>query len=338
LYQDFPFDGRVCYPSQLAGLIEEYRINIKESSDDTYLRNELDKLELIEVNLRTLQRKDDDGLGLGEPDPYLAILVADGDRMGKTISKMLSADKHRNFSKNLASFAKNAREIVENKHNGCIVYSGGDDVLAFLPVDTCLKAARDLHEIFRNLLNEYSQETGETPTLSVGIAIGHTREPLEDLLEYGRAAEKASKLPDRNGLALHLHTRSAGEPIKIREQWKPIGNKGLDERMASWVDMYLKDAFSDKTPYELCQLARDYRGWNESPPQDLLKKDISRLLKRKQADKGSKELQEEDIELLTDDLNSLEKLTQRAKELIIARKIAGTKIMSMGKMKYEVKL
>ena len=40
-------------------------------------------------------------------------------------------------------------------------------------------------------------------------------ENLEDLLDYGRAAEKAAKEPDRDGLAVHLHKRG-GAPIRVR--------------------------------------------------------------------------------------------------------------------------
>jgi len=310
IYQNFPYDGRVCYPSQLKGMIDEYR---KSPSSSGLTSGDIDKLDNIERNLKLLTDE------IGEPDPYLAVLIADGDRMGKIISSIDSAEKHRNFSKKLSEFSSNARRIVERQNNGCLVYSGGDDVLAFLPVDRCLNAARMLHNNFEELLSNYS--AGAKPTLSVGIAIGHTRETLEDLLDFGRAAEKDAKGDDRNGLAIHLHTRSGGEPVRIREQWSDINKGGLDERMKEWREMYLRDLISDKAAYELRELARDYLHWNNEPDKNLLTCDVIRMLKRKRSHGGSEKISGEDIARLTKGIDSAEKLMQRAEELIIARRL-----------------
>jgi CRISPR-associated protein Cmr2 len=76
-----------------------------------------------------------------EPEPYLAVLVADGDKMGEALSALDLAGDHREFSQKLAEFADEAKNIVTNC-NGVLVYAGGDDVLAFLPVDKCLDCAR----------------------------------------------------------------------------------------------------------------------------------------------------------------------------------------------------
>ena len=102
-----------------------------------------------------------------------------------------------NFRISDSQFAKAAKPIVEGEiGHGCVVYTGGDDVLAFLPVDTCIATARALHEKFGELLGN-STEAGKTPTLSVGIAIVHSLDPLEDILNYGRDAEHAAKKPNR---------------------------------------------------------------------------------------------------------------------------------------------
>src|SRR5205085_3113569 len=115
----------------------------------------------------------------GVPEPYMAVLVADGDRMGKAITGMDSAGEHRGFSERLAEFARSAKDVVETEHHGALVYSGGDDVMALVPVDQCLACARRLHSEFEKVAPERG---AEQPTLSVGIAIGHCMEPLEDLL------------------------------------------------------------------------------------------------------------------------------------------------------------
>ena len=336
LYQEFPFDGQIFYPSRLARAKENLENISSDPDEDNPYKGDLEKLDLIEKMTIKLQRRGNDSLGFGEPNPYLAILVADGDRMGKALSKIDSKEKHQKFSGQLAKFATDARRIVEEDHRGCMVYSGGDDVLAFIPVDHCLGAARDLHDAFNDLLKEPDKnEGGETPTLSVGIAIGHSMEPLEDLLEYGRTAEKAAKSPDRNGLSINLYTRSGGDPIRIREQWKPPGKNGLDERLAEWVRMFQLDKFPDKAAYDLRVLAEDYRDWT-GLSQELILKDVERLLKRKRAGRGATTISKEDIDKLMKDVKSHDDLIRRAEELVLARSIADVKKQTREQIQREV--
>ena len=98
-------------------------------------------------------------------EPYFALLVADGDRMGAAISEIKNMKGHQDFSATLSEFAGKARDIIE-KFCGVCVYTGGDDVLAFLPLDTCLACARELHEAFGELLKDYtSLKDQKSPTL-----------------------------------------------------------------------------------------------------------------------------------------------------------------------------
>ncbi|HMO85645.1 MAG TPA: type III-B CRISPR-associated protein Cas10/Cmr2, partial [Lacipirellulaceae bacterium] len=122
----FPFEGTVIFRDRHSDLVDELGPESKP------------KLEVVAKLLKELG---------GEPNPYLAVLVADGDKMGAAISTLASPEEHRIFSSTLAEFATEAKTIVE-KHNGVLVYAGGDDVLAFLPVDKCLRCARKLHSDF----------------------------------------------------------------------------------------------------------------------------------------------------------------------------------------------
>lgn len=321
-YEEFKFDGQVCYPSGLETLRRDLNKLKKELKID-FLDDDLKKLDQIQKAVDTLQKKGANRLGLGEPDPYFAILVADGDRMGKVISSIQTANGHREFSETLATFAGEVKSIVEIDHNGVLVFAGGEDIFAFLPLDTCLDAARCLHDRFGELLkplyeNNLFEGLDTAPTLSVGIAIGHAGEPLEDLLENAREAEKNAKIPDRNGLAIHLHTRSGGSPIMLRGQWKDFGS--LDHRIKRWIELFIKEAIPDKGAYDMMQLAMDYKGW--SPDQVLLQKDVQRLLKKKRADRGSRSLDEEHLNELSADILTSESVIVRAEELLVARRIA----------------
>ncbi|MBI1747849.1 MAG: type III-B CRISPR-associated protein Cas10/Cmr2 [Acidobacteria bacterium] len=324
----FPFDGSVLYPSRLQSMLRVPRGTEHDTGafDDLFSESDRETLKSIQALLGKLQKRTDGGMGYGEPDPYFAILVADGDRIGKTISNIGSAVEHRKFSQNLAAFAGQARHIVEESHHGCLVYSGGDDVLAFVPVDQSLDCARRLHDQFHALLSAWRDDAGNSPTLSVGLVIGHCMEPLEDLLEYGRTAEKAAKEPDRNGIAVHLHTRG-GASIQIRTQWS-TDSDALDKRLKKWADMHRKDQIPDKAAYGLRELVRDYKsecwptetGKQSSALAAALQSDALRRIKRKKGQQGDKGLME--LERLLRTIASVADVRRVANEIILSRRIA----------------
>lgn len=87
------------------------------------------------------------------PLPYYAILHADGDQMGTLIDAQTSSSAHRRLSTALSHFAAGVREIVEGTYHGALVYAGGDDVLAFLPLYSALECAKALADDFRQQLS-----------------------------------------------------------------------------------------------------------------------------------------------------------------------------------------
>lgn len=246
-FEAFPYEGTAVYVARHHELIEETGATPED-------------LQLLREALARLPH----------PEPYLTVLVADGDKMGAAISALTSPDANREFSRDLAGFANSACAIV-NDHNGVLVYAGGDDVLAFLPVDKCLSCARKLHDDFGDRLAKYGK-----PTLSVGVAVGHFMENLEDLLDYGRAAEKAAKKPDRDGLAVHLHKRG-GAPIRIASRWetKP------EERLQNFAELMNEGTIPTKLPYELRALAKLYEKWPAGTVKDALNADLMRLIAKK---------------------------------------------------------
>src|SRR5258708_21422384 len=91
-----------------------------------------DFYEVIDAAFTTL------GLDKKRPGPYYALLQADGDGMGEVIDAQAvhGYERHRQLSQQLANFASGVGVIVEKKNQGALVYAGGDDVLAFLPLHT----------------------------------------------------------------------------------------------------------------------------------------------------------------------------------------------------------
>ena len=232
--------------------------------------------------------------------------------MGEAISRLDSPEKHRSSRKPWPG-SRTKPERSSNAHNGVLVYAGGDDVLAFVPVDKCLDCARKLHDKFAELLQEYG-----SPTLSVGIAIGHFMENLEDLLDYGRAAEKAAKQPDRDGLAVHLHKRG-GSPIRVRAKWTE--NPSPDERLIHYARLILAEAIPSKLPYDLRKLANLYENWPTETVANAIRQDMSPVIRDKQPRQADSTCPQIEVALrsrVTDDAS----LHRFAEELLVARQIA----------------
>jgi len=331
LFKDsFGYDGEILYPFRLSKYMgQKIDLNGRIDSDayeDNLSDEDRSKLNKIKIKVDLLQKTGKDRFCLGEPDPYLAILVADGDLMGKALNDLDNDEKHREFSRNLSAFANTARDIVESR-NGVLVYSGGDDVLAFLPVDKCLSAARKLHDEFGklNLLEDSSGKLQGGLTLSVGIAIAHAFEPMEDLILYGKIAEKAAKTPDRNGLAVHLHKRGGGDPIYLREQWRN-DDRSLDRKLERWANMHLENVLPDKAAYEMRELAGVYKNWKGTEKEELkklIKADAARMLKRKRPGGAEdKKINSDSLDFMLDGLASCKEMRHLADELILSRKVS----------------
>lgn len=203
----------------------------------------------------------------GDPTPYFAILVADGDRMGAKIGELKSADEHRRFSRQLAEFAATVGDLIRG-HQGYLVYAGGDDVLAFLPVHTALDAAARLAQSFH-------EQTGLDMT--VGLAVVHYREPLYLSLAEARRVEKDAKRAGRNRLRVEWIARG-GQNRSADWVW----SRGFD--LAEWNDWReaLAKGLSRGFAYELADLARNLAPADLPPA--LVRAEAERVLKRKERD------------------------------------------------------
>lgn len=164
------------------------------------------------------------GPRLPAPVPYVACLVADGDRLGRFLSA-LDDGALEPASSALCAFSTGTLRIVD-AHHGLPIYAGGDDVLALLPVATALACAEALRAHYAAVVAPAlpPEVDGRPPTFSVGIGVGHVLDPLGDLLGLGRTAEKLAKgdeLPpdrQRDGLALLLEKRG-GQRRAWRGRW-----------------------------------------------------------------------------------------------------------------------
>lgn len=199
------------------------------------------------------------------PSPYYAIIVLDGDDMGKRVNECLTEADHTELSRKLAAFAERVKPIVEEQYKGNLIYNGGDDVLALAPLSSAFPLARALAVSFKEV-------TGGTA--SAGIAVVHHLYPLGTALQAARAAERQAKQVERkNAVCVHSLKRS-GEPLEMRSPWESVG-----EIFADVLRRFQGDAqgepLSSKFAYDVLHVAYALPNADEK-----CRAELKRLIKR----------------------------------------------------------
>jgi CRISPR-associated protein Cmr2 len=225
-------DGQVFFEGRLLELLEECGRSDRESTQRA--RKALARF-LSEVRRR-------------EPQPYYAILHADGDRMGRVIDHH-GRDAHRRLSQALVAFASRVYDTVR-AHHGSLVYSGGDDVLALLPLHRAIACADALRRDFAQAVKDFPDATGNTSTLSAGLAIVHHLTPFDVALDVARRAEKDAKQSGGNTLTLLVDKRGGAEQ-RVSGSWDE-----LIPMLDHLIELHRSGVVSAKFGYELSGLAR----------------------------------------------------------------------------------
>ncbi len=256
-----------------------------------------------------------------KPLPYYALLLADGDRMGTFIDNQSNPKEHKKLSEALSRFATDVKEIVEKKeNNGCLIYSGGDDVLAFLPLHTVLGCAKELSDKFAEDLKDFKDANNLRPTLSVGIAVVHHTEPLQESLETMRRAEKEAKsVRGKNALAIILSKRS-GADTTIKGSWADDRKTGksFDDRLKWFIQLHLDEALPDGVAFEIRDLWLRFK--NSDRLEKPMRKDAVRIIQRKRSDQGLNPVSQDILKKLETLIMSEElSLEDLANEIIVAR-------------------
>jgi len=208
---------------------------------------------------------------------YLAVIAMDGDHMGEKLSGFRTKEGHRIFSEKLAGFANwlNGSEQDVIPSDGHLIYAGGDDVLAVVKAADAVVVARRLAEAFYTRLNDADRPVGilsdkdrqeeKRVTASVGVAIGSTNVPLQDLVHAAHAAESRAKHGyGRDAFAMNIYKRSG----EILEWGCKFGSAAFDVydrltkesgklsrfayKLASFIEPYaLKKGDLDGTMHEV---------------------------------------------------------------------------------------
>jgi CRISPR-associated protein Cmr2 len=254
------------------------------------------------------------------PLPYTAILVGDGDFMGRTIDHLTNPGDHQAFSDALTQFSRSAADIVRTDH-GCMIYAGGDDVMAFVALDRVVDCADRLRTSFEDNMKAALPDEKDRPTFSIGIAIVHHLRPMGLSLQLARKAERLAKDQGRASLAIILDKRS-GAPIQVWGRWQDE----LVRRLMDWRRCHLRDLIPDKLGYDLRHLASEFGDgkmvWKGGQPDNPLAYEFLRVLQRKRADQGRRKVASEDIDRITKIACQIDELDRLSNELILSRILA----------------
>ncbi len=168
----------------------------------------------------------------------------------------LTPSFHAAFSEALGNFSLYCAGQIVRAFGGQLIYAGGDDVLAMLPVEDAVDCADALQFVFRGVSpqkegrgsiktqeiladlfefpapgfvlckkgsgrGEHTRPNwplmvpGPRTSASVGLAIGHIRSPMQDVIQAAREAEAAAKtVPGKGGLTVRTLKRS-GESVQF---------------------------------------------------------------------------------------------------------------------------
>ncbi len=230
-----------------------------------------DKLERLHKALKAITKK------VGSPNPYYAVIKLDGDNMGKWLAgeffedKKITPERHLKISQALKNYALElVPEIVEKQALGKLVYSGGDDVLAFVNLRDLLKVMYALRAAFSGhiKINDKKIEVdwenasgkakkngkevltlGSEATASMGVVIAHYKTPLQLVLKKANEAlETAKSFPDKDAFCIVLMKRSGEERI-AKFKWRYDEMDTLSELIE--VLNGFNNAFSPRFIYKL---------------------------------------------------------------------------------------
>ena len=169
------------------------------------------------------------------PSPYYAILLMDGDSLGVHMSDL---NKQKSISAALNAFTGGVPDIVE-KHNGCLIYAGGDDVLAILPLEDALGCAAAVRAHY---LNSFEVQEPKIPsTISAAVAFAHVKTPLGMVLAdlHPLLDDVAKDGSGRDSVAVRVW-KTSGQVLQWAQPWK-IALKDGELEVEKLARLFAKD-------------------------------------------------------------------------------------------------
>ena len=194
--------------------------------------------------------------------PYYAILLMDGDALG---SQMSDPAKQLPISAALNAFTQAVPDLVY-QHNGQLIYAGGDDVLAILPLEDALTCAAAVRALYEKCFSTHAPSVATS--ISAAVEYAHVKIPLSQVLAdahelLGSVAKDGS---GRDAVAVRVWN-TGGMALQWSQPWQialmPDGElalnhlvadlRGLPEAEAIFTSKFLfkiRDLFTLLNPQE----------------------------------------------------------------------------------------
>lgn len=313
---DFPYDAQLCYRFRLDAALRDAR---GQADEEKALRN-------LQSCLRDVWRI------AGEPCPYGVILLADGDKMGALLNEAKDQAAHISITQALSAFADGVAGRVR-QFSGHAIYAGGDDVLAFLPLNQAYACADQLQKDFAAKLQPIANELGaeNKPTLSVGLAIGHMLEPFGNLRALASQAEKTAKGDHcgdakRNALGICLAVRS-GATVSLRLRWDDLPGHAAFQQ---WIVAFQNKTLPSRMAYDTraVHMRSSFATTGDNPQPGIQVAEFARTLDRARTTGGEK--LDDAIKALLIQRAGPVGLNTLANELIAARWLAARNKRDLG--------
>lgn len=160
---------------------------------------------------------------LGSPSPFYALLLMDGDSLGSHMSNPENQTKISNALLNFTNGPGENRHIQDSvpdiveRYNGFLIYAGGDDVLAILPLEDALGCAAAVRQHYLNCF----ESSGIPTTISAAIEFAHVKTPLGKVLgdAHPLLDDVAKEGAGRDALAVRVW-KTSGQVLEWAQPWK----------------------------------------------------------------------------------------------------------------------
>jgi CRISPR-associated protein Cmr2 len=223
----------------------------------------------------------------GQPAEYLAVVVFDGDDIGRHLHERLDE-----VGQGIRSFQAGLRDRLAGSREGPLgraeaFYLGGDEGLLLAPASTVLDLAHGLREQWR----EAMEPLGENgPTLSVGVTVFDRERPLGPAIEMARTALARAKAREgwhpgdrKNGLAVTIQTASGSG-------WTAVAGWGEGwDRARSAVGLLRSGLLSSGWPHDVEGFVRslDEEAWSAGEAaRGAVRQEVKRLTFRRVTRRG----------------------------------------------------
>lgn len=268
----------------------------KQASEHQNLRDEHDNaIELDNAIQEYNQQHAEKPISIS---PYYAALRFDGDNMGKWLAGSDGAiadddleEFHRRLSRELAAFAqKVAAYFNDHPERGRPVYTGGDDFLGFVSLNSLFPVMKDLRQMFAAI--DLQPFTGEKLTFSAGAVVAHYKIPLAEVLKWSRTMETAAKDIDygKDAFAIAVLKRS-GEIHKTIFKWRERLEEQTDEKLTYITEIFeriiqriskgdFSGTFLNALDVEFRKLMDQNGGFSSDVKPPMIRAEISRLVER----------------------------------------------------------